>query len=68
MWAVVRDPKKWAEAEKFHPERFMDSTVDYMGNDFQFLSFGAGRRICPGILFGLADIELPLAHLRYHFD
>ncbi|XP_059283473.1 cytochrome P450 71D10-like [Lycium ferocissimum] len=67
-WAIGRDPKQWSEPEKFHPERFLDSTVDYMGHDFRFLPFGAGRRICPGILFGLADIELPLAQLLYHFD
>ncbi|CAN4102633.1 unnamed protein product [Withania somnifera] len=47
VWAIGRDPKQWAEAENFHPERF----VDYMGNDFHFLPFVAGRRICPGILF-----------------
>ncbi|KAM3222944.1 tabersonine 16-hydroxylase 2-like [Capsicum annuum] len=28
-----------------------------------FLLFGARRRICPGMLFGLADIERPLAQL-----
>ncbi|KAK4355184.1 hypothetical protein RND71_024155 [Anisodus tanguticus] len=67
-WAIGRYPKQWEKPEKFQPERFLDSTVDYMGNDFHFMPFGAGRRICPGILFGLADIELPLAQLLYHFD
>ncbi|KAK4341905.1 hypothetical protein RND71_037721 [Anisodus tanguticus] len=66
-WAIGRYLKQWAKPEKFQPERFLDSTVDYMGNDFHFMPFGAGRRICPGILFGLADIELPLAQLLYHF-
>ncbi|KAK9005196.1 hypothetical protein V6N11_042641 [Hibiscus sabdariffa] len=27
-----------------------------------------GRRMCPGIFFALASIELPLAKLLYHFD
>ncbi|XVF77145.1 hypothetical protein PTKIN_Ptkin14bG0017500 [Pterospermum kingtungense] len=27
-----------------------------------------GRRMCPGILFALPNIELPLAKSLYHFD
>jgi hypothetical protein len=38
------------------------------GKDFQFLSFGSGRRICPGINFGVATVEIMLANLMYHFD
>ncbi|CAI0409715.1 unnamed protein product [Linum tenue] len=48
--------------------RFADSSVEFMGLDFQFIPFGAGRRICPGIQYGLAVIDLLLANLLYHFD
>ncbi|KAI3673856.1 hypothetical protein L6452_39986 [Arctium lappa] len=54
-WAINRDPKFW------------DDPV-YRGLNFKYTPFGAGRRICPGISFGLANIELPLASLLYHFD
>lgn len=67
-WAIGRDSKYWSEAEKFNPERFLDCPSDYHGNDFKYIPFGAGRRICPGISFALANIELPLAQLLYHFD
>uniref|UniRef100_A0A2C9W7G6 Cytochrome P450 n=1 Tax=Manihot esculenta TaxID=3983 RepID=A0A2C9W7G6_MANES len=67
-WAIGRDPKYWTKAEKFYPERFLDSSINYKGTDFEFIPFGSGRRICPGMAFAMANIELPLAQLLYHFD
>ncbi|KAK2968070.1 hypothetical protein RJ640_000485 [Escallonia rubra] len=62
-WAINRDPRYWPQAE-----RFIHSSIDYKGTDFEFIPFGAGRRICPGITFAITNIELPLAQLLYHFD
>ncbi|GAB4850680.1 hypothetical protein Ancab_039905 [Ancistrocladus abbreviatus] len=67
-WAIHRDPSSWEEPKKFRPERFLDSTVDFKGQDFQFIPFGAGRRSCPGIAFAIVIAELTIANMMHKFD
>ncbi|CAI9103604.1 OLC1v1002122C1 [Oldenlandia corymbosa var. corymbosa] len=68
IWANGRDPNYWNDAESFKPERFQNDSVDMLGGNYEFLPFGAGRRICPGLSFGLANLEVPLAYLVCYFD
>ncbi|KAI9099648.1 hypothetical protein K1719_024653 [Acacia pycnantha] len=69
-WAIGRDPKYWSEPEKFAPERFLNTTVDYnfKGSNFEFIPFGAGRRICPGVAFATPVVELLISNMLFHFD
>ncbi|XVF54585.1 hypothetical protein PTKIN_Ptkin05aG0193100 [Pterospermum kingtungense] len=67
-WAIGRDPKSWEKPEEFIPERFLNNSIDYKGHDFELIPFGSGRRICPGILFGMRISELFLAKLVHKFD
>ncbi|XP_042948674.1 cytochrome P450 71AP13-like [Carya illinoinensis] len=67
-WAIGRDSESWENQDTFQPERFMGSTVDFKGQHFELIPFGVGRRICPGITFGTAVIELALAQLLHSFD
>ncbi|KAL9231940.1 hypothetical protein vseg_007098 [Gypsophila vaccaria] len=68
LWAIGRDPKVWDNPELFLPERFLGSTIDFKGRDFELLPFGAGRRICPGLGFANRMLSLMLANLLHSFD
>jgi cytochrome P450 len=67
-WAIARDPSSWEEPLEFKPERFMNSSIDFKGLDFELIPFGAGRRGCPGVLFAVAVNELVLANLVHQYD
>ena len=67
-WAIGRDPEYWIDADCFWPERFHDSPIDFKGSNFEFIPFGCGRRICPGISFALTIVELVLSQLLFHFN
>ncbi|KAH7652973.1 Premnaspirodiene oxygenase protein [Dioscorea alata] len=67
-WALGRDPKLWENPDIFLPERFYRSSINFKGNHMQFIPFGAGRRICPGIQLGIATIMIALAKILYHFN
>ncbi|RZC91786.1 hypothetical protein C5167_027857 [Papaver somniferum] len=68
MWAIHRDSNVWDDAEEFRPERFINSQIDFNGQDFEYLPFGSGRRRCPGISFGISIVEYTLASLLYCFN
>ena len=46
----------------------MDNSIDYKGQIFELLTFGYGRRGCPGIYMATTTIELALANLLYCFN
>ncbi|XVF77123.1 hypothetical protein PTKIN_Ptkin14bG0015400 [Pterospermum kingtungense] len=39
-WALGRDPDYWKEPDRYYPERFFDTSVDYYGTSFEFILFG----------------------------
>ncbi|WCJ35331.1 Cytochrome P450 82A3 [Euphorbia peplus] len=67
---IQRDSSVWVDPLEFRPERFLTShkDVDVKGQHYQLLPFGSGRRVCPGISFGLQVLNLTLATFLHSFE
>ncbi|KAJ7614588.1 cytochrome P450 [Mycena polygramma] len=73
VWGIMHDEKYYENPEKFVPERFLahplgirpDVEDDPARRD---LSFGGGRRVCPGSYTGRSGLEITLANLLWAFD
>ncbi|CAO2206972.1 unnamed protein product [Urochloa humidicola] len=72
VWAIMRDPAAWERPNEFVPERFLDGAaaagVDFRGKDFEFIPFGSGRRMCPGVPMAERVVPLILASLLHAFE
>jgi cytochrome P450 len=69
VWAIARDDALWDAPDVFQPERFLgESKVDVLGQDFELLPFGSGRRMCPGYNLGLKVVHMCLANLLHCFS
>lgn len=62
-WAIARDPNHWKDPISFMPERFLGYDFGYKGRDFEYIPFGAGRRICPGMPLAIRMVNLMLASI-----
>ncbi|RDX95624.1 Geraniol 8-hydroxylase, partial [Mucuna pruriens] len=67
-WSIGRNPQFWNDPLLFQPERFLRSNVDFKGRDFEYLPFGGGRRICPGLPLANRMITLMLASFVHSFE
>lgn len=73
--ALHFDPARYPDPFSFKPERYADyqkSSLDYAAqpdpNSRDHFSFGAGRRVCPGIRFTENNLGLILASLVWAFE
>ncbi|KAL9303283.1 hypothetical protein ACSQ67_020546 [Phaseolus vulgaris] len=62
-WAVHTDPKVWSDPTHFKPERFEDES-----EVSRLLSFGLGRRACPGSNLAQRTVSLSVALLLQCFE
>ncbi|KAG6404576.1 hypothetical protein SASPL_136826 [Salvia splendens] len=44
-WAIGRELVSWDEPDKFMPERFLNSSIDFKGQDFDLVPFGPIRSL-----------------------
>ncbi|XVF81233.1 hypothetical protein PTKIN_Ptkin15bG0139600 [Pterospermum kingtungense] len=70
VWKLQRDPRIWSNPEEFKPERFLTThrNVDVLGQNFELIPFGSGRRSCPGMNWALQVIRLTIASLLQGFE
>ncbi len=64
LYAQNNDPKYWENPEKFDPNRFLDENgVLKKGKIPSFVTFGLGRRGCPGEKIALENAFLMITRL-----
>ncbi|KAK6155758.1 hypothetical protein DH2020_010006 [Rehmannia glutinosa] len=68
VWAIQMDPNNWEDATSFKPVRFLNSTYDFKGTNFDYLPFGAGQRMCHGSIAAHRGVQLVVAYLVHYFD
>ncbi|GAV75066.1 p450 domain-containing protein [Cephalotus follicularis] len=70
LWKLHRDPSIWTNPLDYLPERFLNdkANLDFIGQDFEYVPFGAGRRMCPGISLAHKVLHLTLARLIHGFE
>lgn len=73
------DPKVWEDPMEFKPERFLSakegSDGDGLGEfdvtgsrEIKMMTFGAGRRVCPGFGLAILHLEYFVANLVWKFE
>lgn len=70
LWSMGRDPNIWEKPLEFKPERFINeyNKFDVWGKNYQLISFGTGRRVCPGASFALQFVPTNLATMIQCFE
>ncbi|KAI9934766.1 hypothetical protein ASPWEDRAFT_654684 [Aspergillus wentii DTO 134E9] len=68
IWAFTHDPDIYPDPMAFKPERFLNTENHIPERDPHLLSFGFGRRVCPGRTLADSNIYLSIAMSLAVFD
>ena len=64
---VHRDPEFWEKPEDLCPEHWLDANGQFVSKHEGFLSFGTGKRRCPGHDIALSELFMFLGNLMQKF-
>ncbi|KAJ3679497.1 hypothetical protein LUZ60_017508 [Juncus effusus] len=67
-WAIGHDPMVWPEPDVYKPERFLETGESVRKTKHELISFGLGRRGCPGMPLALRVVPFVLALMIHEFD
>ncbi|KAG8476669.1 hypothetical protein CXB51_030623 [Gossypium anomalum] len=67
-WAMQRDLELWDDPLRFQPERFLETDINHRDNNFRYLPFGSGRRMCVGISMAKKMAALLVGSLMHSFE
>ncbi|KAG1862642.1 cytochrome P450 [Suillus subluteus] len=66
-WTLSRDPIVFPDPEIFDPQRWLDSEGRLKNNSMKFITYGFGRRVCPGLHLANQSMYITLALLLWSF-
>ncbi|KAG2118867.1 cytochrome P450 [Suillus discolor] len=66
-WALSRDPIVFPDPEIFNPQRWFDSEGRLKDNNVRFITYGFGRRVCPGLHVTNHALYMTTALLMWSF-
>ncbi|KAG1738484.1 cytochrome P450 [Suillus lakei] len=65
-WTLSRDPIAFPNPEIFNPKRWLDSE-GHLKDNMKFITYGFGRRVCPGQHLANNSLYITLALLLWSF-
>ncbi|KAG1732153.1 cytochrome P450 [Suillus lakei] len=65
-WTLSRDPIVFPDPEIFNPQRWLDSE-GRLKDHMKFITYGFGRRVCPGLHLANQSLYITLALLLWSF-
>lgn len=66
QWVTQRDPRWFAEPERFNPDRWSEETASKLPR-FAYFPFGGGPRVCIGAGFAMMEATLLLATIAQRY-